>query len=657
MTLTFFTALSSLVSHKGFTIGSILYTPNFVNMSSSTLFNLKRSKSANMKFWKADFVRTHCVIEVDKEAESRGEAKFLVSCCFDGCKHRPSVRPKNFSNLIPHFLSEHEHSEDELKGLLKDYYKKVASGELKENSSALARAAAGSNPVNKYFPPAIKPKSKITTRQSAFYDMICFVVDDNVPFTKADDENFRSRLKYGHVPISSKSLRGCLYALEEIVEKKIAAEISLCRNAGGKAQILHDGWSRCSQHFIGVFISFMLGDKQMLRLLACGPMAGPWTDAEDYEEKEEATNFTATTHKTFIEDTMGWYGLDNLKEFVVCQCADQCAVNLLLARLLKIPHVCCNNHLLQNETKKMVEEASSLKQYLDDLSELMKSMKTLKNRAVLRAKTNLAPKLWGKTRWTSIGNMIARFKQFVVQVREAANEEDADITIEPTLSRAATNRYNSWFGAITSVVRRLQTRGFTLSQCITLLEELVHFFTDNRIDCPLVNGTEYISLDSEKRPNSVFERAVCKIQQGEEDKLTDFEKRAVIMLRKQDNMDAEVVVEEEEVTNPAIDFDTYQQRKKPKLEKVDEYIDLRFILGSAAEVERLWSLAKHVFTDGRSSMYPRLFEAIMMLRANRDLWNLEDMEEAIRAWQADNKEKRLEKRMADDETQLKEIRA
>ena len=52
------------------------------------------------------------------------------------------------------------------------------------------------------------------------------------------------------------------------------------------------------------------------------------------------------------------------------------------------------------------------------------------------------------------------------------------------------------------------------------------------------------------------------------------------------------------------------------------------IVGSASEVERVWSAAGDVMTKKRSSMSPIVFEAIMYLKYNRRLWNLTNVVEA-----------------------------
>lgn len=75
------------------------------------------------------------------------------------------------------------------------------------------------------------------------------------------------------------------------------------------------------------------------------------------------------------------------------------------------------------------------------------------------------------------------------------------------------------------------------------------------------------------------------------------------------------------------------KKKLAKLPKVviqyKRYIDCDFILGSAAHVERLWSIAKYILTCQRSVMTPQVFEAILFLRENECVWDLQFVAEAI----------------------------
>jgi hypothetical protein len=66
---------------------------------------------------------------------------------------------------------------------------------------------------------------------------------------------------------------------------------------------------------------------------------------------EEATNFTARAHHEHIKDILtNYYDMDTSK-WITNQTADSASVNLKLAKLMKIPHVNCENHLLNNEVK------------------------------------------------------------------------------------------------------------------------------------------------------------------------------------------------------------------------------------------------------------------------------------------------------------------
>jgi len=61
----------------------------------------------------------------------------------------------------------------------------------------------------------------------------------------------------------------------------------------------------------------------------------------------------------------------------------------------------------------------------------------------------------------------------------------------------------------------------------------------------------------------------------------------------------------------------------------NKYINADFILGSAIEVERLWSTASLILTKSRSAMFPITFEAIIFLYYNRSLWNTHDVYDTV----------------------------
>ena len=57
---------------------------------------------------------------------------------------------------------------------------------------------------------------------------------------------------------------------------------------------------------------------------------------------------------------------------------------------------------------------------------------------------------------------------------------------------------------------------------------------------------------------------------------------------------------------------------------------------SAAEAERVWSMAGHVLTDHRSHMPPLIFELIMYLKYDSRLWGIADVVEANKRRKSDS---------------------
>ena len=129
-----------------------------------------------------------------------------------------------------------------------------------------------------------------------------------------------------------------------------------------------------------------------------------------------------------------------------------------------------------------------------------------------------------------------------------------------------------------------------------------------------------------------FISAVIKIQRGEEAFLTASEASAIEHLKKCAADDST----EDGLEEPGTEFDIMNRDRKKKKQKIvsgcgDSEYDPAIkhcVLGSAAEVERVWSMAGHVLTEHRASMCPMLFEIIMYLKYNARLWGLDDVIEA-----------------------------
>ncbi len=62
-------------------------------------------------------------------------------------------------------------------------------------------------------------------------------------------------------------------------------------------------------------------------------------------------------------------------EWALCQVADNCNTNTLIASLLEIPHVECASHRLHLEVRRMIARDSRLSKTIESVHETMKHCK------------------------------------------------------------------------------------------------------------------------------------------------------------------------------------------------------------------------------------------------------------------------------------------
>ncbi len=96
--------------------------------------------------------------------------------------------------------------------------------------------------------------------------------------------------------------------------------------------------------------------------------------------------------------------------------------------------------------------------------------------------------------------------------------------------------------------------------------------------------------------------------------MTESEKWATAILRKEE---ATTVAENQT-------FTSVEQRlaKRRKISVTDEeYVDCRFVLGSSAECERLFSMAQYTFCENRRSMLSIVLESILFFKLNELFWD------------------------------------
>jgi len=170
--------------------------------------------------------------------------------------------------------------------------------------------------------------------------------------------------------------------------------------------------------------------------------------------------------------------------------------------------------------------------------------------------------------------------------------------------------------------KTLQEKLIKLSDCREVLDCLIEVAKDGEDD-PNSHWhesgfqDEYIASDSNKIHHPMFYNGVIKIQSGKQ-QLTAEERAAVQCLLVEG---ADLAATSSAKKLSVAEKLAARKAKKQRVSMFSEYVNIDFIIGSAAEAERLWSEARHVLTAIRSSMTPATFEAIMLLKKNPTFWD------------------------------------
>ena len=516
-------------------------------------------------------------------------------------------------------------------------------------------------------------------------DWIDLIVKKNVPVSCVEDPFWREKLKHEY-KFSRATVMGTMLEMCADVEMILAYEMK----KAGRGSIIHDGWSKFGEHYFGLFASYEAErwevDKgcgsvkivkgPIISLLSLSPLhvfsdkyEGVDDDAPPQKERESrdvevAANFTSEVHRDQIVDVMKQFYHIDIEEWLTCQTADNVSSNKKLARLLGVPHVSCESHLLNNEVKKFVKDTAD-----DDdgagfvvgkIHETMVSVKgSNKNMACLAKETNARPEHHGTTRFTGLSSMLKKWDKIGNHITAAADDDDADIVLPPTTRKfkTALDTTKGCFKDIQAVAIALQGRNMMLSKCRDIQTRLVDTVEEG-MDNPDSHwyltsfGNIYIPSDSEKRPDQHFLNAVCKYQKREKDKLTNPEKMAVkrwVVKNKAGPTKVFATLAEEMASENKAKKEATKKRKNGSIStENDDEGDGIFdhVKGTACEVERLWSVARYVLTTQRAKLSPLFFETIMFLKFNTQLWDEKIVRDAHCRLVKDNKAKRAEKTKA-----------
>lgn len=483
----------------------------------------------------------------------------------------------------------------------------------------------GNTAISKYFQSTLSA----TPRERAMFLFINVVISLSLPINYVENPVFREFGSVG-VSISVKALRETLFKMVELVEMAIRTEMKSTHGA-----VMHDGWSTNGTHYLGVFAVFMkqvkafengkevVRDALCMPLLSLSPIAK--RDAEGEVESGYAITFDAESHIRQLEHVFHYFHV-NVHDWAVCQIGDSCSLMKCIAERMQKPHVGCCNHKLALDVKSMVS-APAYQRTLDTIRTVMRKCKSsIKTRAMLQRLTDLAPVIPCATRWSGLCTMVQRFIRIRPELEEVAATDGVNLTISSTpLFETRCKKLGLHLGEINTVTKALQRRGVTLEECRYYLDTLTRTIEDQKDNpvAPLFGCTlkdEYIKLHSVHSPSSTFESAVVKIQRQEYSTMTHEERSAALPLKKPtepcDSTDG--TTQDEDVLTMSGILD---RRKRRRVEQDHPYMNLNFILGSSAEIERLFSIAGRILADQRRNMTPMLFEALVFLKVNRGYWD------------------------------------
>ncbi|KAG3120910.1 hypothetical protein PI124_g853 [Phytophthora idaei] len=139
---------------------------------------------------------------------------------------------------------------------------------------------------------------------------------------------------------------------------------------------------------------------------------------------------------------------------------------------------------------------------------------------------------------------------------------------------------------------------------------------------------DYLAADASISDSPVFESACAKTINGQQELLTNEEKAQVhhFLVRPT----PQEPVEGSNAGKRHSYASRLRDRKRQRRTVCEEYPDLRFIAGTSAPAERLFSSAKHVLRSTRKRLTPVNFEKLLFLKHNRHLWNADMVAQAMK---------------------------
>ncbi|GAB1602785.1 hypothetical protein Ahia01_000558600 [Argonauta hians] len=406
------------------------------------------------------------------------------------------------------------------------------------------------------------------------------------PFSFIEDPLTRKYTNLGFM--SNVTLKKYMNKLSSEVEKRISKELP------GKFALIIDGWSKKSNHFVGLFASYPWSDKKGYRsaLLSFLPLINETLTASDLVD--------------FISYTLSLYGKSF--ENVVAIICDNAEVNKSITKLSDIPLVVCASHKFNLAVSAYLENEKLL---LDKINNLMGKLKSFKLADKLREMTTIKPIQRDISRWSTTYDMVERFIQIEFFLESFKDDPRLIDYILTSREHQELKNLEENLRKLRSVSDALQREEIDLYDVRVLFNEILVFY-------PCEEFRKYLlpSADIVHCPD--FENGIVKILQKSEEKLSEQEIQALGRLEFTEHLkNLDSLLGDDDFASICLK----KRRVDPNVSK--KYPDCRFILPSSNITERLFSSAGYSLDEFRQSLSSSDLEKQLFLKANRIYWNEE----------------------------------
>ncbi|GMF49392.1 unnamed protein product [Phytophthora fragariaefolia] len=346
-----------------------------------------------------------------------------------------------------------------------------------------------------------------------------------------------------------------------------------------------DGWSPGTEHYLAVYGCYETDAGPRYPLLSLAPGI---EDADDQMNAEGHLRAFARFLPFFGKSMSGC-------KFLV---GDSCAGNKRLANLIGVPLVGCASHRLNLAVRDYLAPFDS---EMEEVQQLMRKLRTLKQATKLRTKTELLPVLWQDTRWSSTFAMLKRF----FRLREFISADDEDLA-DCMPSRTAHRKLASLLDNlrdVESVSKRLQADELTLLDARDLCDGLIEIRPLFAKYLGNSEGAWWPSSNTVIGGRRWGPRAVQAL----------FRQRAVAQPQPEATEGfAERILKRRKVRDAPV-----------------AYTLLGAIPPTSNTVERLFSVARAVLRHERHRLSPMMLEMILFLKTNSTFWNVATVEQCL----------------------------